>query len=97
MRKLITFTAVVLGFNTIYSQEASNKFTALDFEKQILHYTPKKTENISEKDYNYAMMILKETKESVKSKPENFNLADYFNILNAFDFERNETKYQYCI
>ncbi|WEK70444.1 MAG: hypothetical protein P0Y62_02595 [Candidatus Chryseobacterium colombiense] len=83
MRKLITFTAVVLGFNTIYSQEASNKFTALDFEKQILHYTPKKTENISEKDYNYAMMILKETKESVKSKPENFNLADYFNILNA--------------
>ncbi len=83
MRKLITFLTVVLGFISTYSQATSNRFTTLDFEKQILNYAPKKTENVTEKDYNYAMMILKETKESVKYKPENFNLADYFNILNA--------------
>lgn len=84
MRKLITFTAFVLGITFIYSQASSNIFTTLDFESQILNYNPKKIENVSEKDYNYALMILKETKESVKYKPENFNLADYFNILNAF-------------
>ncbi|KFC19543.1 hypothetical protein IO90_09670 [Chryseobacterium sp. FH1] len=74
----------------IYSQALSNKFTVDNFENQILNYNPNKIPFVSDKDYNYGIMILKETRDSVKNKPENFNLADYFNILMAF-LKLNET------
>lgn len=91
MKKLILLTAFIFGFITTYSQQISTKFTIDDFENQILNYDSNKRPNVSDKDYNYGIMILKETKASVKNRPENFNLADYFNILNAF-LNLSETK-----
>jgi len=91
MRKLILLITFVCGFRPCYSQELSAKFTIQNFETQILNYNPDKIPNVSDKDYNYGVMILKETRDAVKSKPENFNLADYFNVLNAFLY-LNETK-----
>lgn len=84
MRKSITFLTLILWFSTIHAQSGSVKFTSDNFEKQVLAYSAVKFTNLSEKDYNYGVMILRETKDAVKNNPENFNLADYFNILNAF-------------
>ncbi len=75
---------LILWFTTIQAQSGAVKFTSVNFEKQILMYNAVKYTNVSEKDYNYGVMILRETKDAVKNNPENLNLADYFNILNAF-------------
>lgn len=55
-----------------------------NFENQFLSYIPTQNPKISEKDFAYANMILKETKSATKNNAKNFNLADYFNILSAF-------------
>ncbi|WP_316757520.1 hypothetical protein [Pedobacter aquatilis] len=84
MKKSLIFFMLILWFTTIQAQSGAVKFTSVNFEKQILMYNAVKYTNVSEKDYNYGVMILRETKDAVKNNPENLNLADYFNILNAF-------------
>lgn len=91
MKKIITIIFCILGFTSCNSQEVSSGFTKENFENQVLNYHPKKNQNVSDKDYNYGIMILEETRSAVKNKTENFNLADYFNILNAF-LSLKETK-----
>lgn len=91
MKILIILITFVLAFTNVFSQELPTKFTIDNFETQILNYKPKKTPSVSDKNYNYGIMILKETRDAVKNKPENFNMADYFNILNAF-LNLDETK-----
>jgi len=82
MKKMIATALLGLGL-TSYSQQLPSRFTMDDFEKQVLAFEPKKNKDVSDKDYGYGKMILKETKEAVRNKPENFNLADYFNVLSA--------------
>ena len=94
MRKLIIFITFVFGLTSGYSQELSTQFTTDNFETKILNYNPNKSPSASDKDYNYGIMILKETRNAVKNKSENFNMADYFNILNAF-IKLEETKEKY--
>jgi hypothetical protein len=53
-----------------------------NFERDVLDYTPE--QRVSDKAYSYGMMILSETKKATKNDPQNFNLADYFNVLSAF-------------
>lgn len=91
MKKLLIIITVIFGLAVCYSQEHPAKFTTENFENQILSYNPNKNQNVSDKDYRYGTMILEETRNAVKNKPENFNLADYFNILNAF-LSLKETK-----
>lgn len=55
-----------------------------NFEKQFIQYKPKLDDKISSKDFDYGKMIIEETKSSINNNPENFNLADYFNVLSAF-------------
>jgi len=64
--------------------QSKTEFEYDNFENQFLKYQPKKHSQISEKDFDYGSMIIKETKSATKNNPENFNLADYFNILSAF-------------
>ena len=91
MKKLLIIITVIFGLTVCYSQEHPFKFTTENFENQILSYNPNKNQNVSDKDYRYGTMILEETRNAVKNKPENFNLADYFNVLNAF-LSLKETK-----
>lgn len=84
MKKSITLLILIFWFTTIQAQSGTVKFTSDNFEKQVLIYSAVKFPAVSEKDYNYGVMILRETKDAVKNNPENLNLADYFNILNAF-------------
>ena len=66
-----------------YAQNGT-EFEYDNFEKQFLIYEPIQNFQVSKKDFDYASMIIKETKSATKNNPENFNLADYFNILSAF-------------
>ena len=70
----------------LYSCNAqnANELEYDNFEKQFLNYEPIQNSQVSKKDFDYASMIIKETKSATKNNTENFNLADYFNILSAF-------------
>lgn len=71
---------------SIFSCNAQNgaEFEYDNFENQFLSYQPTQSSQISKNDFDYASMIIEETKSATKNNPENFNLADYFNILTAF-------------
>ena len=77
---LILFTICLYSCN---AQNGSD-FEYDNFEKQFLNYEPTKRSLVSEEDFDYACMIIRETKSRTKSTPENFDLADYFNVLSAF-------------
>ena len=59
------------------------KFDYDNFEIQVLSYESRQSPVISQKDFEYANMILSETRAATKNNPDNFNVADYFNILSA--------------
>ncbi|GLR15758.1 hypothetical protein [Portibacter lacus] len=65
------------------AQVSAQKFTYKNYENEILAYQPLQS-NVSDKDYNHAMMILSETKAAVENNPSNFNRADYYNVLSVF-------------
>lgn len=77
---------IILLVFCIFSCKAQNEneFEYDNFENQVLSYHPKENAQVSKKDFVYGNMIIKETKSATKNNPENFNLADYFNILSAF-------------
>lgn len=76
----------ILFIISIYSCNAQNgtEFEYDNFENQFLNYKPKQNSQISKKDFDYANMIIKETKSATNNNSKNFNLADYFNVLSAF-------------
>ncbi len=82
MKKIIFLLLTV--YTSHCSAQNKVKFKYDDFEEQILTYQPTKSSTIFQKDFDYGIMILKETKTATKNRPENFNLADYFNVLSAF-------------
>lgn len=77
---------LILSIISIFPSRAQNgtEFEYHNFELQFLSYEPAQKSQISKKDFDYASMIIKETKSATKNNPGNFNLADYFNILSAF-------------
>lgn len=79
---LLYIICISLGSNCFAQTEMSFGFDT--FEQGILAYKPVQKKNVSKEEYDYAAMILNETRKAVKHKPENFNLADYFNVLSAF-------------
>ncbi len=79
---MITLLAII----TISTSHAQSNF-AFSFEKfesQVLSYLPSQNAGVSNENFTYAKMILGEVASGTKNKPENFNLADYFNVLSAF-------------
>lgn len=77
---LILFTIITFLANA----QDKIKFEYENFEIQLLNYKPIKNSKTSEKDFDYAKMILKETKSATKNNPTNFVVTDYFNVLSAF-------------
>lgn len=84
---------LLLFIISCFSCNAQNvtEFKYDNFENQFLSYEPTQKTQTSKKDFDYANIIIKETKSRTKNNPENFNLADYFNILSAF-LTLNESK-----
>lgn len=82
MKNYLILLFLIINLSCI-AQSKSN-FDYSNFENQLISYEPKQNPNTSEKEYNYGVMIIQETKTSIKNDPKNFNVADYFNILSAF-------------
>lgn len=83
MKPVITAFFIMSCFIASYGQSSNPKFNYDNFEEQIIAYQSKNN-NISEDAYNYALMVLKNTKEATKSNLSNFNCIDYYNICMAF-------------
>lgn len=77
---------LILLVISFFSGNAQNKtvFEYESFENQFFTYEPYQNPKTSKKDFDYASMILRETKSAINNKLENFSVADYFNILSAF-------------
>lgn len=78
--KLICLFFISLLTISTYSQD----FTFQNFEQEVIDYRPEKPDHLSQKDFDYAAMILGQTRKATKENPDNFNVADYFNVLSAF-------------
>ncbi|MDO1499914.1 hypothetical protein Q2T40_07205 [Winogradskyella maritima] len=81
MKTLILSVLFFLSFVLLQAQSTS--LSDSNFEQDILSFQPEKN-SVSEKDFNYGKMIIDEIKKATENKPENFNCADYFNVLSAF-------------
>lgn len=82
MRNYLLILSVLLFLST-KAQNAS-VFTYENFEQQVLEHTPKNHSNISKKNFGLVNRIFDETKSETKNNYKNFNVGDYFNILEAF-------------
>lgn len=82
MKNYLILLFLIINVSCIAQNKS--KFDYPNFENQLISYEPTQNPNTSEKDYNYGVMIIKETKTSIKNNPKNFNIADYFNVLSAF-------------
>ena len=59
-------------------------FTDENFETRFVDYEAIQGQNVSDKDFSFATMVLEETKKAVKNDSKGFNVADYWNICTAF-------------
>ncbi|MEM9052048.1 MAG: hypothetical protein AAGC47_08365 [Bacteroidota bacterium] len=82
----LLFMAAVSSAVSAHSQLSSQ-----NFEDQILAYEPKMNPSITDDDYEFAKMVIRETKVAVSDDEDGFNRADYFNVLTAF-LSLNESK-----
>jgi len=82
MNRIIIIT--LLLFNVSCQAQNEFKFDYENFDSQFLSYKAIQNPNITNKDFEFGNMILKETKIAIKNDPENFYVADYLNILSAF-------------
>jgi hypothetical protein len=66
------------------AQETRAAFSPEAFEEEALTYQPPQRVGVSEKDYNFGKMVLRETVRQTGDDAAAFNVADYFNVLSAF-------------
>jgi hypothetical protein len=71
------------AFQTSCISQNDIKFDYNNFEQQILKYEPTKKINVTQKTFDFAKMVLSETKIATKNDSQNFNRGDYYNILSA--------------
>lgn len=82
---ILLLTAVVLSLVTVVkAQNSESFFSGQDYEKQALEYKPVQREGVTQEKFDYAKMILSETKKDVEKNLNTFNVVNYFNLLSAF-------------
>jgi hypothetical protein len=79
---LLSLLSFLLGL--FCAQESRPAFSHEAFEEQALTYQPPQRVGVSEKDYAFGKMVLRETVRQTENDANTFNLADYFNVLSAF-------------
>ncbi|MCZ4408385.1 hypothetical protein O3Q51_06170 [Cryomorphaceae bacterium 1068] len=83
-KRCIQISFFLSGFIIVNSLCAQSDMTATNFEEVVMNYEPKQRQNVSDKDFNFASMVIRETKLVVRGDEEGFNRADYMNVLTAF-------------
>ena len=82
MKNYIIFLFTVSVF--FCNAQKGTEFDYNNFENQFLSYESTKSSQVSKKNFDYANMIINETKSATQNNSQNFNVSDYFNILSAF-------------
>lgn len=67
-----------------FSWGQTPSFTYADFEAQFMVFEPQQPSTVSAKDFEFAEMVIRETKSAVAQDVDGFNIADYWNIATAF-------------
>lgn len=83
MKKLFIILSVLFSNIAICFAQKTH-FNYETFDNQILSYVPIKDAEVADKKFDYAILILKETKSAAKNDPQNLNVTDYWNITTAF-------------
>ncbi|MEM9544904.1 MAG: hypothetical protein AAGA77_02980 [Bacteroidota bacterium] len=55
-----------------------------NFEHQVLKFEPVQCSTVSDDDFEYATMVLREVKNAVQNDVKNFCRGDYYNLVNVF-------------
>ncbi len=85
MKKTLLIVLLPLSATFCNAQTDRNFFTAKNFDTEFLSYQPLQKAGVSDKDFKWALFVLSETKKELKNNIENYNVADYWNILSAFN------------
>ena len=75
-------TIIFFSFSSILLSQ--NQFSYDNFEEEFLKYIPVKKEDISDDNFSFIEMAIKNTKKSIKNNDNNFNVAHYWNIATVF-------------
>jgi hypothetical protein len=80
----LVFTIVFLSIIAAHAQASAIIFSENGYEKQVLEYKPEQRGGVIQEKFDYAKMILSETKKDVEKNRNTFNAINYFNVLFAF-------------
>tara|TARA_R110002050_G_scaffold56512_3_gene127147 strand:- start:110745 stop:111641 length:897 start_codon:yes stop_codon:yes gene_type:complete len=58
-------------------------FTIANFDSQFLEYNPIQKEEVSDKNFEFALLVISQTKKDLQKKKNAYNVADYWNIATA--------------
>lgn len=78
----VALVLIAISFSTF--SFGQTKLTSSNFETEILNYQPVQTSGVTKKSFDFASMVIRETKLAVKDDDGGFNRADYYNVLTAF-------------
>ena len=76
-------TLVFLLLTTKLLSAQNTAWAADYFEQRVLTYQPVQRIGVPDKSYSFGKMVLRETVNQTGNDPNNFNVADYFNVLSA--------------
>ena len=80
MRTLLLF--ILLSTSLLPAQ--NDTWTDDNFEQRVLTYQPVQRIGVTDDAYRIGKMVLRETANQTGLDPNEFNVADYFNVLSAF-------------
>jgi hypothetical protein len=92
MKNLLFIIFALLTFSTCKAQSRGIVFTEKNFDTEFLNYQAIQKDGVSKENFDYAQVILSETKKALKNDIKNYHVTHYWNIATAFStlMERNE-------
>ncbi len=81
---LIIWSLITSLGKPIQAQTTEMISSEFDLEHYVMNYSPEQRADVSDKDFDFASMIIRETKSAVSADERGFNVADYWNICTAF-------------
>lgn len=74
------------------AQSNETVFTEKNFDNEFFTYQAIQKDGVSKENFDYAQMILSETKKALKNDVKNYNVAHYWNIATAFSTLKERKK-----
>lgn len=75
------------------SKDATTRLTFENFEQEFFDYEPSHYDGVSDNQFEFGKMVIRETKAALKNKVENYHVAHYWNIATAFSALKEKNEY----